>query len=81
MNFFASMSSCSAITKSEKLSGHRTFTRDYKQNTLFFVMPITDIFIMHLFPLSHKIAQEKLSDHEFDETNVKFIQISCGEAI
>ena len=37
--------------------------------------------MMHLFIVSHKISQDKLSDHEFDETNVKFIQISCGEAV
>ena len=75
------MSTCSAITKTEKFSGHRPYTRDDEHDTLFLVMPITDMFMMHVFPGSHKIDQEKFSDHEFDETNVKFIQISRGEAV
>ena len=37
--------------------------------------------MMHAFPGSQKISQEKFSEHEFDETKVKFIQIYCGEAV
>ena len=37
--------------------------------------------MLRAFPGSHKISKDKLSDHEFDETKVKFIQISCGEAV
>ena len=44
-------------------------------------MPLTYMFMMHVFPGYHKIAQEKMSDHEFDETYVQFIQISCGDAV
>ena len=79
--FVASMSTCSAITKTEKISGHRPYTRDKEHDTLFLVMSLTDIFMMHVFTGSHKIAQYKFSEHEFDETKAKFIQISCGEAV
>ena len=81
MKFVALMSSFSSISKSLKFSVHITYTRDDKHDTLFLVMPITKIFIMHLFPGSHKISQEKFLDHEFDKTNIKFIQISHGEAV
>ena len=37
--------------------------------------------MMHVFSGSQKISQVKFSDHEFDETKVKFIQISRGEAV
>ena len=67
MKFVASMSTCSANTKTEYFSGHKQYTRDGEHNTLFLVMPITEIFMMHLFPGSHKIAQDKLSEYEFDE--------------
>ena len=64
------MSTCSAITKTIEFAGHRRYTRDDKHDTLFLVMKITDMFMMHVFPGSHKIARDKLSDHEFDETKV-----------
>ena len=76
IKFVASMSTFSAITKTKEFSGHIPYTRDDEHDTLFLVMPLTDMFMMHVFPGSHKIATDKLSDHKFDETKVKFIQIS-----
>ena len=81
MKFIASMSNCSAINKTNELSGHIPYTRDDEHNTLFLAMPLTDMFMMHVFPVSYKIAWDKFLEHEFDEEDVKFIQISRGEAV
>ena len=81
MKCIDSMSTCSAITKTKEFSGHRPYTRDGKDNTLLLAMPLTDMFMMHAFPGSHKIAQDKFSEYDFDETKFNFIQIYCGEAV
>ena len=67
MKFVASMSTCSAITKTKEFSDHRPYTIDDEHNIMFLVMTLTDMFMMHLFPGSHKILQDKFSDHEFYE--------------
>ena len=67
MKFVASISTCSVITKTNEFSGQRPYTRDDKNDSLFLVMSLTNMFMMHLTAASQTIAQDKLSEHEFDE--------------